>query len=57
MQVFSEKRTFMRLFIRSSQMKRALLILMLRNTIPTNVDELKQVWAEFNDNLNWKVTA
>jgi len=57
MQVFQEKKTFMRLFIRSSQMKRALLILMLKNTLPTDVEELKQVWADFNDNVNWKVNA
>jgi len=57
MQVFQERKTFMRLFIRSSQMKRALLILMLKNTLPTDVEELKLVWADFNDNVNWKVNA
>ncbi len=38
-------------------MKRALLVLMLRGTIPTNTEEAKLVWSELDDIISWKIGA
>lgn len=53
--MLNERKIFNKQQIRSKILKRALMVLLSKNMIPTDRLEQKALLAEFNDIFNWKV--
>jgi hypothetical protein len=53
--VFQERKVFNKQMIRSKILKRALMILMSKNPLPTERIHMKGLLAEFTDTFSWKV--
>lgn len=53
--VFQERKVFNKQMIRSKILKRALMILMSKNPLPTERVHLKALMAEFTETFSWKV--
>ena len=54
-QVFQERKVFNKQLIRSKILKRALMVLLSKNTLPMDRLGMKALLAEFNDTFSWKV--
>jgi len=54
-EVFREKRSFNKQMIRSRQLKRCLMILMSKNTLPSKSKDLKAIINETNEMVSWKI--
>jgi hypothetical protein len=57
MDVFNERKAFVRLQIKSKKLQTALMILMTKRLLPSDIDEMKALIDEFNDLLSWKVMS
>ena len=47
MQVFTERKQFLRLMLRTNQLKRAIMMLMIKGPMPTEVEKLKALYKDF----------
>lgn len=50
-----ERMFFLNAQTRSKKLKNALMILLSKSTIPTDPDELQELYSDFHDTFNWKV--
>ena len=54
-EIFNERRLFLKQLIRSKRLKRILMIVMSKNSLPKDSREMKALVSEFHETFQWKV--
>lgn len=53
--VLIEMKSFFRIMVKTYQLKRALMMLMVKGTLPSDSNKLKVLYEEFSDTVGWKI--